>query len=252
MHRAPAARRRRLQRPRHERHHPTRPSPRARWFRPAHAHEIGVDEDRPAIEEAIGADHTTGPHNPSTTAGPLTTRHPPAPTGCLQIRQHPRSPPSTPAAGAGHPAARLPAASRLGGRHLPAPDPSRPTRPRGGHIAPGGAPRRRPGAARRRIPGRGTGGVLHHRLVAFAARGDLRPGRRTPGNVRADGRRGRRRFPGRSSRADGAGALADPQRPGHDARLRIAPPLGLRGAGPSAAPVGRGRRYRRTPFPASR
>ena len=147
---------------------------------------------------------------------------------------------AAPADGQGGPAAAVAVAGIVGQRHLPAPGPAGPARPRGGPAAPGGPPRRRPGPARRRLRGGRTRGVLHLGLAAFAC---------VAGSTPATGRRWRCRcrrttswpttsrwpIPLQTALALSPVAAC----PRRDTRRRAAPAVGVRRPGPPAAPGGR-------------
>ena len=178
--------------------------------------KAALGEDAAAVAEARHAP-TARPARPvrrPTGGQPTAATGRPAATGTA-AEPRPHRPPAK--------VVRLPVSRPRRGwaeRHLPAPDPPRPPGARRGDAAAGGAARRRAGPPRRRLRGGGAGRVLHLRVAAGAAGRDLRPRRVAPRPVGADRRRRRRRLPGGASRADGARAVADPPRPGHDPRRR--------------------------------
>ena len=179
---------------------------------------------------------------------PGASAHPPYPAvpaaAVAAPATRPRQRPHRPPAKVVPPAALAPTAG-LGERDLHAPGAARPLGPHPGHVAGGGPADRRPGPARRRVPGGGARRVLHSGLAALVARWHLRPRRRAAGALRPHRRRRGRRLPDRASGADGHRALAHHPRSRRDAGRRAAPADGLRRPGPPAPPVDRADDLRR-------
>ena len=191
-------RRRRRQPPSHEHHDSTWDSRGARRLEARRGRQRragrrrSAGTTRRAGRHGLAAARTRGRRSPRSGPSPSATRAPPhrpgAPAADVERRPpaprpRPRTQPHRPTAKV----ARLPrvaVAGIVGQRHLPAPRPAGPARPRRGPAAPGGPPRRRPGPPRRGLRSGRTGGVLHLGLAAVACEAGSTPATGRPWRCR--------------------------------------------------------------------